>query len=160
MGRVVTLSECTAIREKLRTEKKSVVFTNGCFDIIHRGHIEYLTRAKALGDILVVGLNSDPSIRRVKGSKRPIVEETDRAYILANLVPVDYVCVFEQDTPLELITTLRPDVLVKGADWKVAEIVGKQIVEQAGGRVATIEFVPNRSTSSIIDRIVERFGSR
>ncbi len=136
------------------------MFTNGVFDIIHRGHIEYLRKARALGDALVVGLNSDASVRRIKGEKRPIVPQDDRAYVLSNLLPVDYVCLFNEDTPQALIAAVVPDVLVKGADWSIDKIIGRDIVEQAGGQVATIDFVPDRSTTSIIDRILERFGSQ
>ncbi len=158
MGLVIPLETLRARREELRKQRKKVVFTNGCFDIIHRGHIEYLSRSKALGDVLIVGVNSDDSVRRIKGPKRPIVGEGDRAFIVANLAPVDYVCLFSEDTPLELISALVPDVLVKGADWKIDEIVGRDVVERAGGTVATIEFLPNRSTSGLISRIVERFS--
>ena len=158
MGKVVSVNELKDIRELLRRQKKKVVFTNGCFDIIHRGHIEYLLRSKALGDVLVVGVNTDASVRRIKGENRPIVEELDRAYIVANLGPVDFVCMFKEDTPYQLIARLVPDVLVKGADWKVDDIVGKDIVESAGGNVASIEFVPNYSTSKIIQRIVDLFS--
>ena len=136
----------------------AVVFTNGVFDILHRGHVEYLLKARALGDRLVVGLNADASVRRIKGDKRPVVAEGDRAFILANLVPVDYVCLFGEDTPLELITRIVPDVLVKGADYRIEDIVGREVVERAGGRVSTIEFVPDRSSSGIIERILERFS--
>jgi len=160
MGKVVHLDELLKIRDKLRREKKRVVFTNGVFDILHRGHVEYLTKARSAGDVLVVGLNSDASVRRIKGENRPIVSQDDRAFILSNLLPVDYVCVFDEDTPYHVITALVPDVLVKGADWSINEIVGKDVVEKAGGRVATIEFVPDRSTTSIIDRILDRFSSR
>ena len=158
MGRVVTRSELAAARAELRREGKKAVFTNGVFDIIHRGHIEYLAKARAAGDALIVGVNSDASVRRIKGPKRPIVHEADRAFVLASLVPVDYVCLFDEDTPEALIRDIVPDVLVKGADWKIDAIVGKDIVEKAGGRVAVIDFVPNRSTTSIIDRIVDRFA--
>jgi rfaE bifunctional protein nucleotidyltransferase chain/domain len=159
MGQVLTLQELQAVRARCRTEKRSVVFTNGVFDIIHRGHVEYLTKSKALGAVLVVGLNSDASVRRIKGPKRPIVSENDRAFVLSNLVPVDYVCLFTEDTPLQLITAITPDILVKGADWSIENIVGRDVVEAAGGRVSTIEFVPDRSTTSIIDRVIERFSS-
>ncbi len=157
MGKVLSIDDALGVRRRLKEERKSVVFTNGCFDILHRGHLEYLLKAKELGDVLIVGLNSDASTRRIKGERRPIVPEEDRAFLLANLTPVDYVVLFEEDTPLRLITALVPDVLVKGADWSVDAIVGKDIVEQHGGRVATITFVPNRSTTGIIDRIRERF---
>ncbi len=158
MGRVVDQSELQSIRNRLRSEKKKVVFTNGVFDIIHRGHVEYLLKAKSLGDILIIGLNTDASVRRLKGEKRPLVTQNDRAFILANLLPVDFVCMFEEDTPLELISRIVPDVLVKGADYKIADIVGRDVVEKSGGKVETIEFVPNRSTSGIIEQVLERFS--
>ncbi len=158
MGQVVQLDVLRAIRERLRAEKKRVVFTNGCFDILHRGHLEYLISSRALGDVLIVGLNSDGSTRRIKGDRRPIVPQEDRAVLLANLSPVDYVVIFEEDTPIALITALLPDVLVKGADWKIDEIVGRDVVEQHGGRVATISYIPDRSTTGIIERILERFS--
>lgn len=158
MGSIKRLEELRGIRKAYRDEHKKVVFTNGCFDIIHRGHIDYLTKAKALGDALIVGLNTDASVRRNKGEQRPIVEEEDRAFVVAHLEPVDYVCLFDENTPHELIAALVPDVLIKGADWKIDEIVGKDIVERAGGTVKTIEFLPNRSTSTIIQRIIERYA--
>ncbi|HTK82996.1 MAG TPA: D-glycero-beta-D-manno-heptose 1-phosphate adenylyltransferase [Bacteroidota bacterium] len=158
MGSIKRLEELKGIRKALRQEHKKVVFTNGCFDIIHRGHIDYLTKAKALGDVLIVGLNTDASVRRNKGEERPIVEEEDRAFVVAHLDPVDYVCLFDENTPHELIAALVPDILIKGADWKIDEIVGKDIVERAGGTVKTIEFLPNRSTSTIIQRIIERYS--
>lgn len=158
MGNVLTLSEMKQERERLRRERRTVVFTNGVFDIIHRGHVEYLGKARRLGDVLVVGVNADESVRRIKGSKRPIVQESDRAFVLSHLTPVDYVCLFNEDTPLNLITALLPDVLVKGADWNLENIVGKEVVEHAGGRVETIEFVPDRSTTGIIERVIERFS--
>ncbi len=159
MGRVVTVPELKKIRDECRRAGKTVVFTNGVFDIIHRGHIEYLSRAKALGGVLVVGVNSDDSVRRIKGPKRPIVPESDRAFVVANLSPVDYVSLFTEDTPLNLISSVLPDILVKGADWSIDKIVGKDVVEAAGGTVSTIEFIPDRSTTSIIDRVLERFSS-
>lgn len=159
MGKIVSLEELKNEREILRRQKKIVVFTNGVFDIIHRGHIEYLTKAKQSGDVLVVGLNTDDSVRRIKGEKRPLVTQDDRAFVVSNLVPVDFVCLFSEETPLNLITIVVPDVLVKGADWNLDNIVGRDVVERAGGKVATIEFVPDRSTSTIIDRIVERYST-
>src|SRR5712692_1931318 len=132
MGRVVSLEDLIRLREQFRHEKKKVVFTNGCFDIIHRGHVEYLTRAKALGDVLIVGINTDPSVTKVKGEHRPIIPQDDRAFIVSNFTAVDYVCLFDEETPLSVIQALRPDVLVKGSDWKPDTIVGKDIVEQAG----------------------------
>lgn len=158
MGQVVGRDEMRSIRTHLRSQKKKVVFTNGVFDIIHRGHIEYLLKAKELGDALIIGLNTDASVRRLKGEKRPLVTQDDRAFILANLLPVDFVCMFEEDTPLELISAIVPDVLVKGADYKIADIVGHEVVERSGGKVETIEFIPNRSTSGIIEQVLERFS--
>ncbi|MBI1808140.1 MAG: D-glycero-beta-D-manno-heptose 1-phosphate adenylyltransferase [Ignavibacteria bacterium] len=159
MGIVVTLEELKTIRTSLRRQKKHVVFTNGVFDIIHRGHIEYLTKSKASGDTLVVGINSDESVRRIKGDQRPVVPQEDRAFVVANLTPVDYVCLFNEDTPLALISAIVPDVLVKGADWSIDKIVGREVVEQAGGKVATIEFVPDRSTTNIIERILQKYST-
>jgi D-beta-D-heptose 7-phosphate kinase/D-beta-D-heptose 1-phosphate adenosyltransferase len=153
MGLVIKLEELLIVRRRIKDEGKLVVFTNGCFDILHRGHVEYLQKAKALGDVLVVGLNTDNSVRRIKGSDRPVVEENDRAHVLAALSPVDYVCLFGEDTPYELIRALVPDILVKGADWPVEKVVGKDIVEAAGGSVKTVEFLPNRSTTGILERI-------
>jgi rfaE bifunctional protein nucleotidyltransferase chain/domain len=153
MGDVVTRAGLVKIRERLKREGKKVVFTNGCFDIVHRGHIEYLTKAKALGDVLLVGMNTDASVRRLKGPTRPVVCQDDRAFVLAALRVVDYVCLFDEDTPRELIKAVVPDVLVKGSDWAIDSIVGKDIVEAAGGKVQTIDFVPNRSTTNIIQKI-------
>jgi rfaE bifunctional protein nucleotidyltransferase chain/domain len=160
MGDILSRNDLVRIRQHLRQAKKRVVFTNGCFDILHRGHVDYLTKAKAQGDVLIVGLNTDSSVRRLKGAERPIVEEGDRAAVVAALAAVDYVCLFDEDTPYDLIQALVPDILVKGADWSVSEIVGKDIVEAAGGSVHTIEFLPNRSTSNIIQKIAQTAGPR
>jgi D-beta-D-heptose 7-phosphate kinase/D-beta-D-heptose 1-phosphate adenosyltransferase len=156
MGRIVLLPELVSIRAELRSGGKTVVFTNGVFDILHRGHVEYLTRARRLGDALVVGVNSDASVRRIKGDRRPIVGCEDRSFILSHLDCVDYVCVFVEDTPAPVIDALLPDVLVKGSDWNARDIVGREAVEGAGGRVVTIDYVPDRSTTGIIERILER----
>jgi D-beta-D-heptose 7-phosphate kinase/D-beta-D-heptose 1-phosphate adenosyltransferase len=153
MGRLLGIRELLRIRRSLRRRGKTVVFTNGVFDIIHRGHVEYLAKARALGDVLVVGLNTDASIRRIKGRNRPINPGTDRAAVLSMLSPVDYVCFFREDTPRRLIARLLPDVLVKGADWKRNSIVGKEIVEGNGGIVKTVRLTPRRSTTSIIARV-------
>jgi len=153
MGEVVTYTKLLKIRERLKSEKKKIVFTNGVFDIVHRGHVEYLTKARALGDVLLVGINTDASVQRLKGPERPIVSQDDRAFVLAALRVVDYVCLFDEDTPYNLIKAVVPDVLVKGSDWSINEIVGKDIVEAAGGKVQTIDFVPNRSTTNIIQKI-------
>jgi len=157
MDAVKTRSEILEIRNKLKKEKKKVVFTNGCFDLIHSGHVDYLTRAKKLGDILIVGINSDSSVRRIKGEKRPITPEKERSIIILNLKPVDFVTLFEEDTPAELIKELKPDVLVKGSDWQINEIVGRDVVEKSGGIVKTIDFVTDQSTSKIIDSILKRY---
>ncbi|MGB2867828.1 MAG: D-glycero-beta-D-manno-heptose 1-phosphate adenylyltransferase [Bacteroidota bacterium] len=159
MGTVVSKTTLSGIRTTLRDARKKVVFTNGCFDLVHRGHVEYLTKAKSMGDVLIVGVNTDRSVRVLKGPLRPIVEEEDRAAVVASLAPVDYVCLFDEDTPLELIRLLVPDVLVKGADWPIEAVVGREIVERAGGVVKTIEYLSNRSTSQIIEKIV-RAASR
>ena len=134
---------------------KKVVFTNGCFDLLHAGHVDYLRKAKELGDILVVALNSDESIRRIKGNSRPIVTFEERAFVMANLKPVDYVTMFDEDTPYELIKTIVPDYLVKGADWSDENIVGRDVVVNAGGEIKRIEFVVEQSTSNIIKTIVK-----
>jgi D-glycero-beta-D-manno-heptose 1-phosphate adenylyltransferase len=152
------LNELKTIREKLKTENKNVVFTNGVFDIIHSGHIDYLLKAKTLGDILIVGLNSDASVKRIKGEKRPILNQVERAFILANLKPVDYVVLFDEDSPENLIRELIPDILVKGGDWPIDKIVGKDIVMNNGGDVKSIEFINHQSTSKIIDLILERYS--
>ena len=157
MNSIRTLEEMKKIRQQLKDQNKKVVFTNGCFDLIHAGHIDYLSKAKALGDVMIVGLNSDASVLRIKGSKRPILNETERCFIISNLKPVDYVVLFDEDTPKLLIEELLPDVLVKGADWEIENIVGKDVVLANGGEVKTIEFVSDQSTSKIIKIIIDRF---
>jgi D-glycero-beta-D-manno-heptose 1-phosphate adenylyltransferase len=151
------LDEIISLRENLKKHNKKIVFTNGCFDLIHSGHVDYLVKAKQTGDILIVGLNSDASIKRIKGEKRPILKEDERAFIISNLKAVDYVTLFEEDTPLELISKIIPDVLVKGADWSIENIVGRDVVEQSGGEVKTIAFVNDQSTSKIINLITDRY---
>lgn len=158
MKNILTREEMKDIRVKLKHENKKVVFTNGCFDILHAGHVDYLSKAKAKGDILIVALNSDKSVRSIKGEKRPIVNEEERAFIMANLKPVDYVTFFDEDTPAEIISELIPDILVKGADWDISKIIGKDIVEANGGEVKTIEFVNFQSTSNIIETVIKRYG--
>jgi rfaE bifunctional protein nucleotidyltransferase chain/domain len=154
---IKTLEEMKEIRQQLKNQNKKVVFTNGCFDLIHAGHVDYLSKAKALGDVMIVGLNSDASVIRIKGSKRPILNETERSFIISNLKPVDYVTMFDEDTPKLLIEELLPDILVKGADWEIENIAGKDVVITNGGEVKTIEFVNDQSTSNIIQIIVDRF---
>jgi D-glycero-beta-D-manno-heptose 1-phosphate adenylyltransferase len=158
MSSSTSLSEFKASRSKLKAEGKKVVFTNGVFDLIHSGHVDYLSKAKKLGDVLIVGLNSDDSVKRIKGDKRPILKQEERAFILSNLKPVDYVVFFEEDTPEKLISEIIPDILVKGADWDVEKIVGKEVVEKNGGKVMNIKFVNDQSTSKIIDLIVKRYS--
>ncbi len=145
------------IRKALKTLDKKIVFTNGCFDILHAGHVDYLAKAKEKGDILIVGLNADASVKRLKGDKRPIINERERAFLLYNLKSVDYITPFEEDTPEELIGELVPDVLVKGSDWPIDQIVGKDIVEKAGGKVESIEIVTDQSTSKIVEKIYEMY---
>lgn len=158
MNYLKSIDELVIIRDTLKKENKKVVFTNGCFDILHAGHVDYLSKAKSFGDVLIVALNSDSSVTRIKGDKRPIVPLKERAFIIANLKAVDFVTFFEEDTPYQAIKKLVPDVLIKGADWKIDNIVGKDIVENAGGKVETIEFVNFQSTTNIIKTIIERFN--
>ena len=132
---------------------RRVVFTNGCYDLIHAGHVQLLERAKSLGDLLIIGINSDRSVRGLKGSGRPVVAERDRARLLAALAAVDYVTIFDQPSPQQLIERLKPDVLVKGADWNAAQIVGKDVVQQRGGRVVRIPLRRGYSTTNLIKRI-------
>lgn len=137
----------------LKRRRKKIVFTNGCFDILHVGHVAYLKRARALGDALVIGLNSDDSVRAIKGESRPLNRQDDRAEVLSALSCVDYVTVFSDSTPERLIKSIQPDVLVKGSDWKADEIVGGQFVRSYGGRVVRIPFVKGYSTTSVIDKL-------
>lgn len=154
MGCIVSLDEALRRRFVSYKREEKVVFTNGVFDILHRGHVEYLTEAKALGDFLYVGLNSDASARRLKGAPRPFAREEDRAYCLASLVPVNYVIVFDADTPLDLIKALKPDVLVKGGDWKIEQIVGSQDVRACGGEVVSLPYHEGYSTTQLLETIV------
>lgn len=141
------------ILASLKKRRKTVVFTNGCFDILHRGHVEYLERARKLGSALVVGLNSDRSVRRIKGNGRPINKARERAIVLSALAAVDYVTIFDETTPERLITLLEPDILVKGGDWKTKDIVGAFFVKSRGGRVVSLPFVKGYSTTSLIKRL-------
>ena len=142
--------------EDLRKKGKRIVFTNGCFDLLHVGHVRYLEAARALGDILIIGINSDPSVRGLKGPMRPILPLEERAEILSGLGCVDYVTVFDEPTPLELITFLRPHVLVKGGDWTKEDVVGRDVVEGSGGEVIILPFVTGSSTTNIIETILKR----
>lgn len=152
--KIVNFKEIEKIVSGLKKSGKKIVFTNGCFDILHKGHISYLYSAKELGDILIIGLNSDSSIKRIKGDKRPILSEDERSFILSALEMVDYVVIFDEDTPYELIKLIKPDILVKGGDWDVEKIVGKDIVESYNGKVLNIPYVEGKSTTNIIERIL------
>jgi D-glycero-beta-D-manno-heptose 1-phosphate adenylyltransferase len=152
--KVVTKAELVPLLERARREKQRIVFTNGCFDLMHIGHTRYLQAAKALGDILVVGVNSDASVKSLKKAPdRPIVAEAQRAEVVAALGCVDYVVMFPEPDPLNLITALQPDVLVKGGDWPIDRIIGREVVERRGGTVKTIPLVPGMSTTALIERI-------
>ena len=144
------------IIEGLKKEGKRIVFTNGCFDLLHVGHVRYLEAAKALGNVLIIGINSDPSVRGLKGPLRPILPLEERAEILSGLGCVDYVTVFDEPTPLELITLIQPHVLVKGGDWTREDVVGRDVVEGSGGEVVILPFVPGSSTTNIIETILKR----
>ena len=145
--------------EDVHKSGKKVVFTNGCFDLLHIGHVRYLAAARAEGDLLVVGLNTDRSVRMIKGNNRPIIEQTQRLEILASLECVDYVTLFDEPEPLKLIELLQPTVLVKGEDWKDDEIVGADFVRTSGGRVVRVPLVKEASTSKIIQTIIDRYQS-
>lgn len=151
--KIVGREELVARLGRPRSER--VVFTNGCFDVLHRGHVEYLEAARGLGDLLVVGLNTDDSVRRLKGPSRPVNPEDDRAYVLAGLAAVDYVTFFAEDSPRDLIVALLPDVLVKGGDYRKEDIVGGAEVEAAGGEVVVAPLVPGRSTTAILQRAAQ-----
>ena len=158
MEKIKTLEEIVLIRRRLRSEGKKLVFTNGCFDILHAGHVRYLNQARVLGDALVVGLNGDNSVRALKGEGRPIVPEDERAEVLAALACVDFIFVFDDLTPQRVIDAIVPDILVKGADWGISEIVGRETVENAGGCVRNIPLVEGTSTTNIISKILSQFG--
>ena len=148
-----TLQEALFIISEAQSHRKKIVFTNGCFDILHTGHVAYLQQAKALGDMLIVGINSDASVRRLKGQERPVNGLEDRAFVLSALKSVDMVIPFEEDTPLELIKAIMPDILVKGGDYTLDGIVGAKEVMDNGGKVEIIPFVQGKSTSALIDMI-------
>jgi len=160
MTKILSLDQLRAERERLRRLGGRVVFTNGCFDLIHPGHIRYLQDARRLGDALIVALNSDRSVRELKGEKRPILNQNERAEVMAALNCVDYVTIFDGPTPREIIAALLPDVLVKGGDWDLDRIVGRDEVEAAGGEVLSLPFIEGCSTTDLIERIVRRYGGR
>ena len=152
--KILTVAEMLSERAQLRSDGKKLVFTNGCFDILHPGHVDYLAFARRQGDALVVGVNSDASVQRNKGPARPIVPEGDRCKVLASLEAIDYVVLFDEDEPVELITQIIPDILVKGSDW-AHYVSGRQVVEAHGGKVVLAELVAGRSSTNIIERIKE-----
>jgi rfaE bifunctional protein nucleotidyltransferase chain/domain len=153
MGKIYSRERLKKEIDQLRKEGKKIVFTNGCFDILHVGHTRYLKEAKKQGDILILGLNSDESVKALKGEKRPLVPENERADVIASLESVDYVTIFHELTPLELIEYLKPDVLVKGGDWKEDEVVGRESVGKWGGKVIIIPEIKGSSTTNIIEKI-------
>ena len=159
MSALTAIDKLVEIRRELKSQNKKVVFTNGVFDILHSGHVDYLNKAKGLGDILIIGLNSNLSVKKIKGEKRPIITEEERAFLLSNLKAVDYVTLFDEETPAKIIEKLIPDILVKGADWAIDKIVGADVVMQNGGEVKAIEFVNNQSTSKIIQTILDKYNS-
>src|SRR5512139_2471499 len=157
-SKVKTVHELRPVLEILRAAGKKIVFTNGCFDLIHTGHTRYLAIARSLGDLLVVAVNSDSSVRTIKGDKRPITPQAERAETLAALQSVDFVTIFDEPDPYKVISALQPDVLVKGGDWPVEKIIGGDIVQARGGRVVNVPYVEGASTTGIIERILEKYA--
>jgi D-beta-D-heptose 7-phosphate kinase/D-beta-D-heptose 1-phosphate adenosyltransferase len=156
MSKVISLEQLQPTREQLRMAGQTVVFTNGCFDLLHPGHVRYLQEARRLGDVLIVALNSDRAVRELKGASRPILQENERAEVMAALECVDYVVIFDDVSPQATIAALLPDILVKGGDWGVENIIGAAEVTAAGGQVKSLSFIPGVSTSEIIERIQRR----
>jgi D-beta-D-heptose 7-phosphate kinase/D-beta-D-heptose 1-phosphate adenosyltransferase len=156
MKKILGREELVRERERMRRAGKQLVFTNGCFDLLHPGHVRYLDQARALGDALVVALNSDQWVRSLKGEGRPILNERERAEVMAALEAVDYVTIFDEETPRELIAALLPDILVKGGDWSIEQIVGREEVEAAGGKVLSLPYLEGSSTTDIIERILKK----
>ena len=157
LGSVISAQKLAPWLADFQKSGKRIVFTNGCFDLLHPGHVSYLAAARALGDILVVGVNSDASVRRLKGEKRPIIPEGARSQLLAALACVDYVTIFAEDDPYQLISLLQPDILVKGGDWDTSSIVGRDLVEARGGKVYSLPFIDEYSTTSIVEEIIRRY---
>jgi len=157
LAEIIQTNKIETTFSRSKKDKKTIVFTNGCFDIVHAGHVDYMEKAKELGDILVVGVNSDASVKRIKGNSRPVVDLDNRLRLLQGLKAIDYLCVFEEDTPLELIKKVKPDILVKGEDWKDKGVVGEDFVKTYGGKVKLIKLLPNISTSIIIDKILKAY---
>ncbi len=157
-AKLKSLDELAAIAGQARRDGKSVVFTNGCFDILHRGHVHVLRQAKALGDLLIVALNSDRSVKAIKGPRRPILSEADRIELIGAMEMVDYVVLFDEPDPYNLIAAIKPNVLAKGGDWSAEKVIGADVVERAGGRVELIPYLEGFSTSEIIERILNENG--
>ena len=157
LNKIKTAQELRPLLDILRAVGKKIVFTNGCFDIIHTGHTRYLATARSFGDILIVAANSDSSVRMIKGEKRPINPQAERAEVLAALESVDFVTIFDEPDPYRVITELQPDVLVKGGDWPIEKIIGRDIVEARGGRVINVPYVEGSSTTGIIEKIVKTY---
>lgn len=153
---VLSRTAIVRLAERMRKNRKKIVFTNGVFDILHRGHVQYLRKARSFGDLLIVGLNTDASVRRLKGKDRPIQKQQDRAFILSELRCVDHVVLFSKDTPERLIQQIRPDVLVKGSDYRITEIVGTEFVRSYGGQVKRVSLVQGRSTTGIAKKLGRR----
>lgn len=158
--KIKNLSQIQKVSAALRAKGKKIVFTNGCFDILHYGHVMYLKKAKERGDILIVALNSDSSVRKIKGPERPILNQHDRSAIVAALASVDYVVIFNQDTPLDIIRKVKPDILIKGSDWGKNNIAGADFVKSCGGKVGTIALAKGRSTTNIIRKVIEKCKNR
>ena len=158
VDKVKTVNELASIAAEARANGRTVVFTNGCFDLLHRGHIHMLRQAKAQGDLLIVALNSDLSVRAIKGTSRPIMPESDRIELIAALEMVDYVVVYDDPDPYKLIAAIKPNVLAKGGDWSADKIIGADIVEKNGGRVEVIPYLAGFSTTEIIERIRDKNG--
>jgi D-beta-D-heptose 7-phosphate kinase/D-beta-D-heptose 1-phosphate adenosyltransferase len=157
MSKIKTIQELRPLLEILRSSGRKIVFTNGCFDILHTGHTRYLAIARSFGDLLVVAVNSDTSVRTIKGEKRPINSQAERAETLAALQSVDFVTVFDEPDPYKVISALQPDVLVKGGDWPVEKIIGRDVVEARGGKVVNVPYVEGASTTGIIEKIVKAY---
>ena len=155
--KIKTWKEIHKIVLDLKSKKKKIVFTNGCFDILHAGHIQYLREAKRLGDILILGLNSDESVKILKGKNRPINNQQDRALVLSELISVDYIVIFQEDTPYNLINYIKPDILVKGGDWNINEIIGSDVVLMSGGLVKSLSYKEGFSTSDLFKKIKDNF---
>lgn len=155
--KIKTVTELRPLLEILRGAGKKIIFTNGCFDLIHTGHTRYLAQAKSYGDLLVVAVNSDASVRMIKGEKRPINPEADRMETLAALEMVDFVTIFDEPDPYRIISELKPDVLVKGGDWPIEKIIGRDVVEAGGGRVINVPYVEGASTTGIIEKILKAY---